>query len=75
MQPIAAASPLAQAVQLKKAAADFEALLIGKVLESARPKADGAQAEYRAMADQQLARSIAASSPLGVAKLLQERRQ
>lgn len=75
MQPVSATAPPPETMQLKKAARDFEALLIGKVLETARPKMDGPQAEYRAMADRQLAETLAATAPLGVAKLLEARRK
>ena len=71
MQPIGSTPPAADLQQLKTAARDFEALLLGKILESARPKIEGPQAEYRAMADVQLAKTLAMSSPLGVAKMLE----
>jgi Rod binding domain-containing protein len=74
MQPVAAATPAAETLKSRKAGRDFEALLLGKVLESARPRAEGAQAEYRAMADRRLAETLAASSPLGVAKMLEARK-
>lgn len=74
MQPISSLKPpSAEAAQLAKAAGDFEALLIGKILESARPEMSGQQAEWRSMADRKLAESLVASSPLGIAKMLEAR--
>ncbi len=77
MQPLApatiAAKPTAEAAQLAKAARDFEAMLLGKILESARPEMNGQQAEWRSMADRKLAETLAASSPLGVARMLEVR--
>jgi len=74
MQPVAQAKPASvEAVQLAKAARDFEALLIGKILESARPEMSGQQAEWRSMADRKLAETLVASSPLGIAKMLEAR--
>ncbi len=71
MQPVSVTPPSAETLQLRKAGRDFEALLIEKVLQSARPKADGPQADYRAMADRRLAETLAAGSPLGVARMLE----
>lgn len=65
-----AASPLEQAA-LKKAGQDFEALLLEKLLQSARSGASGPTADWRAMADRQLAQDLAGTSPLGIAGLLE----
>lgn len=74
MQPVSALkTPATEAAQLTKAARDFEALLIGKILESARPEMSGQQAEWRSMADRKLAQTLVASSPLGIAKMLEAR--
>ena len=56
-------------------ARDFEALIIAQLLKSARAAqlADdplSGDATFRDMQDRQLAQTLAATSPLGVAKLL-----
>lgn len=59
-----------------KAATDFEALFIGQLLHAAHAAklADdplaGDDTSYRDLQDRQLAQRLAATAPLGVAKLL-----
>jgi len=56
---------------LKQAGQDFEALLLEKLLQSSRSAQSGPAADWRAMADRQLAKDLARASPLGVARLLE----
>jgi Rod binding domain-containing protein len=60
-----------EAAALRKAGQDFEALLLEKLLAGARTGQSGPEADYRAMADRQLATDLAAYSPLGIARLLE----
>lgn len=58
----------------KQAGEDFEALLLEKLLQSTRSASTGPAADWRAMADRQLAKDLAKASPLGVARLLEPKR-
>ncbi len=72
--PITRAGPAvlsADQAALKQAGQEFEALLLEKLLQSSRGSQIGPAADWRAMADRQLARDLAGASPLGVAKLLE----
>jgi len=64
-------TPVSETAQLKQAGQDFEALLLEKLLESSRAVRTGPAADWRAMADRQIARDIAKASPLGVSSLLE----
>ena len=57
----------------RQAARDFEALLIERLLATARPPSSGPAADWRAMADRAVAQDIAEASPLGIATLLEPR--
>lgn len=69
IRPLAHANP-SESRELARAGQQFEALVIRQMLESARPKATGPEAEWRGLADQAMADQVAASSPLGIADLL-----
>ena len=77
--PVTRAAPLVTPAAAK-VARDFEALFIAQMLRSAHAAelADdplaGKDTSFRDMQDRQLAASIAAQSPLGVAKLLEGRK-
>ena len=60
----------AEAKALRQAGEQFEALMLERLLASARPPATGPEADWRAMADRQVAQSLAAQSPLGLADLI-----
>ena len=74
-KPLAApvAEPASEASARKKAAQDFEALLLEKLLQSTRSGQSGPAADWRAMADRQLAQDLAKAGPLGVARLLEKK--
>lgn len=61
----------AQRKALRQAGEQFEALMLERMLASARPAASGPEADWRAMADRQVAQSLAAQSPLGLAALIE----
>lgn len=56
---------------LAKAGQAFEAMLLEKIMASARPAVSGTEADWRAMADAEVAKSLARHSPLGVARLVE----
>lgn len=70
--PLSPASPPppADAKALRQAGEQFEAMMLERLLAAAHPAATGPDADWRAMADRQVAQSLAAQSPLGLADLL-----
>jgi flagellar protein FlgJ len=74
--PVPAASP--EASKLKDSARQFEALMIGQMLKSARESGgswfgggeDEASATATGMAEEQLANTLAASGGLGLARMV-----
>lgn len=54
----------------REAGAAFEALFIERMLSAASQQTSGPAADWRSLADRAIARDMARSSPLGLAKLL-----
>jgi len=79
LMPIAGATGAEEAGKLKKAAEDFEGMLIGQMLQSIRDSALGGWQEEKdqtgaialEMAESQIARAMASSGGLGLARTLE----
>ncbi|MFA7440892.1 MAG: hypothetical protein WCZ66_07955 [Sphingomonadaceae bacterium] len=67
-----AAAPSAETLALRQAGQAFEALVLEKLMKSARPAVSGAEGEWRSLADRQVAAEISRSSPMGLAHLLEK---
>lgn len=75
---ILSGAPAEQGAKLKKAAGEFEALLIGQMLKSARESGSGwfgtgedeASSTTAGYAEEQFAQTIAAQGGLGIASML-----
>lgn len=73
LPPVSTAAAAAEGAALQRAAGQFEALFLQRMLAAARPDKSGPAADWRAMADERLAADLAAASPLGIAALLRNR--
>lgn len=69
---VSEADKAAERQALAKAGQAFEAMLLEKLLASARPQTSGPEGDWRSIADAQVARSLAENSPLGIARLLEK---
>ncbi len=74
-------APSAPGTKIEKAATEFEALLIGQILKSARESGDGgflgtdsndADSSVVELAEQQLASALSSQGGLGLGKLIQQ---
>lgn len=69
---LAAAPPaVGQHTPPGEAGVQFEAMMLERLLASARPPAPGPEGDWRAMADRSVAGSLARQSPLGLAALIE----
>ncbi len=69
--PQPAGAEASDARALRKAGEQFEALMLERLLASARPASSGPQSDWRSMADRVVAETLARQSPLGFATLLE----
>lgn len=71
--PVSGPAPLpdpAERKALASAARAFEAIMLAKMLASARSGSDEGSGEWRQMADRAVADQLAANGPLGLARLI-----